>query len=143
MKDEDKRAENAIRLLAILAVLFLIWGATACRSVQVVTEYREKVVHDSVLRVDSVWRDRVHTEYQKGDTIFIHDSVYVGNFKSEGNKLEVTVHDSIPYPVKVKVPGPVRNSRMAKIALWWFWISVIAAAFTVAWKLFKKYYLRR
>lgn len=48
MKDENKKAENAIKLLALLAVLFLMWGATACKKIQYIqgeTVYKEvKVV---------------------------------------------------------------------------------------------------
>lgn len=54
MENENKRAENAIKLLAVLAVLCLLWGATACKKIQYVqgeTIYKEvKVIeHDTTL----------------------------------------------------------------------------------------------
>ena len=41
------------------------------------------------LRIDTIYRDRWHTEYRKGDTVFIHDSIDRWRIR------EVYIHDSI------------------------------------------------
>ena len=71
------------------------------------------------LRIDTVYRDRWHTEYMRGDTLIIHDSIDRWRIR------EVYIHDSIDnsridtiyQQVQVEKKGSafLRNSG---IALW-------------------------
>lgn len=143
MKDENKRAETVLKLLALLAVLCLIWGATSCRSVQVVTEYKDREVVKVELQHDSVYlHDSVYIA-QRGDTVF-WDRWHTEYQYKYVNRVDSFVQiDSIPYPVEVKVPGPVRNSTFASFCEWFFWILVILTAVVVGIRVYVKIVLRR
>ena len=71
------------------------------------------------LRIDTIYRDRWHKEYQKGDTVFIHDSIdrwhnrYVYIHDSIDNSRTDTVWQQVP--VEKKQNMFLRNSG---IALW-------------------------
>lgn len=138
MEDENKSANRAIMLLGIISLILFIIGATSCRSVKVVTEYKEIEVHDTVQRVDSVFQDRIHKEYVKGDTVKIIDSVFINNFQYIYKNVEVTKVDSVPYPVEVPVPGPVRNSRLAEFCIRYFWITASIFALLIALFVYRK-----
>jgi hypothetical protein len=102
----------------------------------------ELVVHDTTQVVDSVFQDRIHYVYQKGDTVFKTDSVFLYKYKYIDKVQEVTVRDSVPYPVEVQVPVRVRNGY-DKFTSWGFWILFIFIfAFTV-FKIIKWYFIRK
>lgn len=103
----------------LLTIILLASAICSCRTVQVVPEIHKEYIHDTISRVDSVWRDRVHTEYQRGDTIILRDSVYLYQYKTIDKVVEVYRTDSIPYEVEVEkqvryVPG------IYKFCLWFF-----------------------
>lgn len=85
-------------------------------------------------RVDTLWRDRWHTEKQRGDTIFIRDSIYLEKIKYRDRVDSVTVSDSIPYPVEV--PVRVRNGY-DKFTARGFWVFIGISLLYIAWLLFK------
>lgn len=62
------------KIVFFLAILLL---GTGCRTVQVVPESSIVNHHDTIIRYlhDSIARNFYHTVYQRGDTVFIHDSV--------------------------------------------------------------------
>lgn len=71
------------RLLNIIIVVCAFFAITSCKTKTVVVpQIHTEYVHDTIQRVDSVWRDRVHTEYQRGDTIILRDSVYLYKYKT-------------------------------------------------------------
>jgi len=99
--------------------------------------------HDSIVirteyRVDSVWRDRWHTERIKGDTVFIHDSIFFGEYKNKEKADTICVRDSISYPVEVQVPVHERNAY-DRFTSWGFWILLVISLLIIAWKIAKKY----
>ena len=71
------------------------------------------------LRIDTIYQDRWHTKYQKGDTVFIHDSI------DRWHNKYVYIHDSIdnsrtdtiykPVPVEKQYKSFLVNSG---VALW-------------------------
>ena len=71
------------------------------------------------LRIDTIYQDRWHKEYQKGDTVFIHDSIdrwhnkYVYIHDSIDNSRTDTIYRKIQ--VEKKGSAFLRNSG---IALW-------------------------
>ncbi len=130
---EQRKADWVVRIITILATLALIVAVLAgCKTkTVVVTEYRDRQVHDTTLLVDSVWRDRWHTEYLRGDTVFVRDSVFVDRYKYRDKVVEVVQRDSVPYEVVVEVEKRVRNGY-DKFVSGWFWASVIILLLIVA-----------
>lgn len=130
----DKQQNSAI-VAAWVAMLLLTLAAillSGCKTKTiVVTEYRDRQVHDTTLLVDSVWRDRWHTEYLRGDTIFIRDSVFVDRYKYRDKVVEVVQRDSVPYEVVVEVEKRVRNGY-DKFVSGWFWATAILLLLIVA-----------
>lgn len=113
--------KNTARILFAACVLFLL---VSCRSQKVVTVPVERVrteyVHDTIQRTDSIWRDRWHTMWAKGDTIYIHDSIFVGEYRNVEQIAETVIHDSIPVIREVEVKVPEEHGFLYKsgIALW-------------------------
>lgn len=130
----DKRTNTTI-VAAWVAMLLLTLAAillSGCKTKTiVVTEYRDRQIHDTTLKVDSVWRDRWHTEYLRGDTIFIRDSVYVDRYKYRDKVVEVVQKDSVPYEVIVEVEKRVRNGY-DRFVSGWFWATAILLLLIVA-----------
>lgn len=112
----------------------------ACKSPKVVTvtEYRERATRDTVVQTDSVYVS--HVIRDKGDTIFILDTLY--KFKYRDKVRDVYVHDSVPYTVEVQVPVRTRN-RYDKFVSWGFWILLVLLLGRFVWWIFKTFYLRR
>lgn len=125
----DKITIFRIILSAVLVALFLSF--ISCKTLQpIIPQTQRDSVHKRTeLRVDTFWRDRWHTEKIKGDTVFIHDSIYFEKIKYRDRVDSVTVRDSIPFPVEV--PVRVRNSY-DKFTARGFWIyTAIFFAFLV------------
>ena len=70
---------HPFRLLALIILIMTVLAFVGCKSPQLPT--LPVAVHsnnDSIrkeLRIDTIYQDRWHTKYQKGDTVFIHDSI--------------------------------------------------------------------
>ena len=91
------------------------------------TEY--KTVTD--YQRDTLWRDRIKTIREKGDTVFIHDSVTVYKSRDREKHDTLFVRDSIPVPVPVKVTEevevekPLTGWQRFRIRAFW-WLLAIA-----------------
>ena len=104
-------------MLAVMLVTL-----TGCRSVRYVpvTEYMDRYVSntDSFIKTDSVYLHDSVTVFAKGDTVYIakirfKDRLkYIYHTKTD----TVSVHDSIPYTVKVEVEK--RQSALDKVFAW-------------------------
>lgn len=121
-----------------LTTLLLLQSSCSSPKIVTVTEYRDRVLRDTLTQTDSVYVSRVI--YEKGDTVHILDTIfkykYLDKYKYE------YVHDSIPYPVEVQVPVRMRNGY-DKFVSWGFWILIVLLLLRVGWWAFKKYYLHR
>lgn len=122
-------------------LIALTLALMSCRSVRV--EY-VPVVRDSIqirteVRVDSVWRDRWHSETVKGDTIRIHDSIRVESISYRDRSDTVLVHDSIP--VVHEVPGPVQYRRTSydRNVSAGFWILLIGLLAYIGLRIYRKF----
>ena len=123
------------------AILMLFAAAlVACDSPKVVTmtEYRDRVTHDTLTRTDSVYIARYICE--KGDTVFIKDTLF--KFKYLDKVRDVYIHDSLPYAVEVQVPVRTRNGY-DRFTSCGFWILLLLLLLRVAWWVFRKFYLRQ
>lgn len=146
MMNQMKRDEFWEAFLTGCTIVLVLCGMaialSSCKTVKTVVEYRELQVHDTIMQVDSVWQDRVHVEYMKGDTVVLRDSVYKYVYKTLDKVVEVTKVDSVPYPVEVEVP--VRYvPGYYHFTSWAFWILAAIIAIIITIWIIKKTYLRR
>ncbi|MBN9303493.1 MULTISPECIES: hypothetical protein [Dysgonomonas] len=90
-----------IQIICIVVLLIVLWLFTSCKSKTVYvpiesvkTEYRNKLVKDSVHILDSVFL------YSRNDTVFLNKYrfVYKDKLVKDTVNLKDTIH--IPYPVK-------------------------------------------
>lgn len=127
-------------LLAILLALLL--SACSVQKPLVTKSARDSVRVETQIRIDSVFRDRWHTEYVKGDTLHIIDSVFMDRWHFERKTDSVCIRDTIREPYEVQVPVRKRNDYDRATARG-FWILLSMLVLRVAWWCVKKYYLRR
>ena len=147
---KPRLTEEQKHILHNFSIFLLIWAIffaicillASCKSVKTVVEYRDHYVHDTTQVVDSIYQDRVHYIYQRGDTVFKTDSVFLYKYKYLDRNVVEYVHDSVPYPVEVEKYVTVR-SGYDKFCSWFFWIVVVLAILAAAWWCFKKFYLHR
>ncbi|MBQ1780444.1 MAG: hypothetical protein II001_03315 [Bacteroidales bacterium] len=144
LSEEQKHILRSFSVFLIIFSLFFLICILlgSCKTVKTVVEYRDHYVHDTTQVVDSIYQDRVHYIYTKGDTVFKTDSVFLYKYKYLDRNVVEYVHDSVPYPVEVEKFVTVR-SGYDKFCSWFFWIVVVLVILYVAWWCFKKFYLRR
>ena len=117
--------------------LLLLMGGCKTQTV-IVPEIREVTTHDTIVRVDSVYR--AHYIREKGDTVFVTDTVLKYAFK---DKVQIVMKtDSVPYAVEVVKEVHKRNGY-DRFVSWGFWVLVGLLLARVAWWVFKTFYLRR
>ena len=147
---KQRLTEEQKQILHNFSIFLVIWAIfcaiclllASCKTVKPVVEYRDHYIHDTTQVVDSVYQDRVHYIYQRGDTVFKTDSVFLYKYKYLDRNVVEYVHDSVPYPVEVEKFVTVR-SGYDKFCSWFFWIVVALVILYVAWWAFKKFYLHR
>ena len=108
-----------IELLALILLCLCTLAFVGCKTVTP-TLPTNTAQRDSVrieLRHDSVYIDRWHTEYQKGDTVFIRDSVWRDRWHFKHDSIYYASIDTIYQQITVEKKGSMflRNSG---IALW-------------------------
>lgn len=126
-------------MLAGLLFLALFLSLTGCKTQTVVVpEIREITTHDTIVRVDSVYR--AHYIREKGDTVFVTDTVLKYAFK---DKVQIVNKiDSVPYAVEVVKEVHKRNGY-DRFVSWGFWVLLVFLLARLAWWAFKTFYLRR
>ena len=133
-----------MRVIRFFAVILISVFLAACAQTKTVTvtEYRDRVVTDTVekLRVDSVYVSRWIK--QKGDTIILHDTIFKYLVLHDTETVKEYVHDSIPYQVEVTKEVRKRNGY-DRFTSWGFWILALLLCARIAWWAFKTFYLRR
>lgn len=101
-------------LLFIIAVFMMLYlaGCRSTRSVAPSPVVLHDTVYRSVVQRDSVFVDRWHTQWQNGDTIFLHDSIYCWRDRA--------VHDTVKVREEVPVEMPKEVVREVEKPLsWW------------------------
>ena len=133
-----------MRVIRFFAVILISVFLAACAQTKTVTvtEYRDRVVTDTVekLCVDSVYVSRWIK--QKGDTIILHDTIFKYRVLYDTETVKEYVHDSIPYQVEVTKEVRKRNGY-DRFTSWGFWILALLLCARIAWWAFKTFYLRR
>ena len=102
-------------ILACLTTLAFVGCKTVTPTLPTNTAQRDSVRIE--LRHDSVYIDRWHTEYMKGDTVFIRDSVWRDRWHFKHDSIYYASVDTIYQRITVEKKGSMflRNSG---IALW-------------------------
>ena len=133
-----------MRVIRFFSVILISVFLAACAQTKTVTvtEYRDRVVTDTVekLRVDSVYVSRWIK--QRGDTIILHDTIFKYRVLHDTDTVKEYVHDSIPYQVEVTKEVRKRNVY-DRFTSWGFWILALLLCARIAWWAFKTFYLRR
>ena len=131
---------RVIRFFAIILISVFLAACAQTKTVTV-TEYRDRVVTDTVekLRVDSVYVSRWIK--QKGDTIILHDTIFKYRVLHDTETVKEYVHDSIPYKVEVTKEVRKRNGY-DRFTSWGFWSLALLLCARIAWWAFKTFYLR-
>ena len=123
----------------IFVLVFIVLSAiVSCSSSQplVKTEYRDRYHTDTVQRIDSVFQLRYIKE--KGDTVFIHDSI--DRFRWRDKIVKEYVHDRIDRPVPV--PQPLNRLQKSAITSGYIlWSLLIIACITFIIKLLRKFHI--
>ena len=132
-----------MRVIRFFAVILISVFLAACAQTKTVTvtEYRDRVVTDTVekLRVDSVYVSRWIK--QKGDTIILHDTIFKYRVFHDTETVKEYVHDSIPYKVEVTKEVRKRNGY-DRFTSCGFWILALLLCARISWWAFKTFYLR-
>lgn len=124
-----------MRKFLILAIFFAFLG---CSTQQVFAppETQEKTVYKEIERVDTVFQNVYKYIHEKGDTVFVHDSVLVYRYKYV-TKCDTFVQvDSIPYPVEVTKEVRVRNGY-DRFTARGFWVFIGIIFLYIAWRLLR------
>ena len=132
---------RVIRFFAVILISVFLAACAQTRTITV-TEYRDRLVTDTVekLRVDSVYVSRWIK--QKGDTIILHDTIFKYRVLHDTETVKEYVHDSIPYQVEVTKEVRKRNGY-DRFTSWGFWILALLLCARIVWWAFKTFYLRR
>lgn len=109
-----------MRKFLILAIFFAFLG---CSTTQTLAppETQEKTVYKEIERVDTVFQNVYKYIHEKGDTVFVRDSVILYRYKYLTKCDTFLQVDSIPYPVEVTKEVRVRNGY-DKFTARGFWI---------------------
>ena len=133
----------AVALILLVAVLLL----AACKST------RHTATHDTIYvnserveyqwRHDSIYLDRWHDRWVMGDTVYLRDSVvhYRWHTKTDTVALHDSVYISKSDTTKVEVKKPLSAFVKGQIA--GFWVLLMGVLLSVAWWVFKTFYLRK
>ena len=128
------RRKSLERFCSVVALCLMLAGCKTVKQTVEVPVY----VHDTTQIVrevhDSTYIDRWHTVYQKDDTVYMHDSIYVTHWKIRND----TVYCSIEKPIPVTHTETV---EVKKPLSWWqktfVWIGVLCLIGIVLWLVWK------
>ena len=125
-------------ILVIIAALLVALFVTIFQGCKTLPPVVSESVHtsdkkDIEQRADTFWRDRWHTEYRNGDTVIIHDSIYIYVPRWRDREVTVTVTDSVPYPVEVPVEVPADRTGWDKFCTKWFIGSALVLLVLLLW----------
>jgi hypothetical protein len=118
----------------VVALCLMLIGCKTVKHTVEVPVY----IHDTTQTVkevhDSTYNDRWHTIYQKDDTIYMHDSIYVTHWKIKTD----TIYSS------TEIPIPITNTETVEVEkplTWWqktfVWIGVLCLIGIVLWVVLK------
>ena len=125
--------------LALTLMLLLCLCMSSCKQVQTVVQTREVQVHDTTRVLDSVYVDKYHYIQQRGDTVYVVNTVTEWRVKWMDRVQVVQQVDSIPYEVRVTEYVRKRNGydRFTSAG---FWILLALILIVIAVKIWMRLY---
>lgn len=85
---------------------------------------------------DSIWIDRWHVIKEKGDTIWIHDSIFIEKWREKHTRDTICVRDSVPY----EVPKYIRQrNNYDRFTATGFWIMIALAIGYIALSIYLRF----
>lgn len=121
----------------IILFIILCVVLSSCKTTEIVTapiadqHYHSEDAHRVHYVHDTTYIDRWHTEYQKGDTVFVHDSIYkyAGQKNAIHDTITVISTDTIHDPVIIEKPLSDKDKFFIKSgkALYWVLGAVVLA----------------
>ena len=88
------------------------------------------------IKYDSIWIDRWHVVKEKGDTIWIRDSIFIEKWREKHTRDTICVRDSVPY----EVPKYIRQRNgYDRFTARGFWIMIAIAIGYVALRIFLRF----
>lgn len=131
-----------MRKFLILAFFFTLLSCSTQRTLTP-PQTQEKTVYKEIERVDTVFQNMYKYIHEKGDTVFVRDSVILYRYKYI-TKCDTFVQvDSIPYPVEVTKEVRVRNGYDKFTARgFWIYTAIILAGlifFVVRWYIKRRF----
>ena len=126
-------------ILAALAVaMFLVvFGCSPKVQPPLQTSNDSTRVHVET-KYDSIWVDRWHVVKLRGDTIWLHDSIYIEKWREKHTRDTICVRDSVPYEVRVVQEVRKRNGY-DKFTARGFWIMIALFVGYVALRIFARF----
>lgn len=85
---------------------------------------------------DSIWVDRCHVIKEKGDTIWIHDSIFIEKWREKNTRDTICVRDSIPYEVPKYIRQRNGYDRFTSTG---FWIMIALAIGYIALRIYLRF----
>lgn len=89
---------------------------------------------------DSIFIDCIHKEFIKGDTVWIHDSIYEIRYQEieVHDSIKIEIRDSVPYKVEVQVPKKYVPKYYKNVSKG-FWVLLAIVLVWVGFKAYKLY----
>lgn len=87
---------------------------------------------------DSIWVDRWHVIKEQGDTIYVHDSIFIEKWREKHTHDTICVRDSIAYPVEVVKEVRKRNGY-DRFTARGFWIMIALAIGYIALRIYLRF----
>lgn len=95
--------------IGLVIVFSCVIGCSSQSSIPLHPSTRDSIHVKYEVKFDSIFVDRWHTIKESGDTIFVHDSIYLEKIKYRDKLDSILVCDSIPYPVEIVKEVRKRN----------------------------------
>lgn len=89
-------------------------------------------------KYDSIWVDRWHVVKEKGDTIWLHDSIYIEKWREKHTRDTICVRDSVPYEVRVVQEVRKRNGY-DKFTARGFWVLLVLLVLYIALRVYVRF----
>lgn len=128
------RRKSLERFCSVVALCLMLTGCKAVKQTVEVPVYVHDTAYTVKVQHDSTFVDRWHTVYQKDDTVYMHDSIYVTHWKIKTD----TIYSSTEIPIPITTTETV---EVKKPLSWWkktlMWMGVIGIAAAVVWVLRK------
>ena len=127
--------------------LICLMGLSGCRDWRTITVEKPVYIHDTTQMVrelhDSIYIDRWHTEYQKGDTIYITDEVT----KTVTKIVRDTAYKYVEKPVTISKTETVEVKKpltwLQKTLMGVGVVGLIGLMCLIGWKILKRKFLPR